>query len=233
MQEDTDTLPVAPFARASIIAGDANGSEIIGRRAHASRHRREASRYLVLGPRAHRRDCRGPRGNPHCRARARPRQPVPKTAPPTQTWTPSPTSRLILPSANTLDTTSEVNSEIDSKLALLSIERRQLRSRRIQRRLAMCRAWDQKMAQLLSMHTFSGRPTPITLHVAFAVVMPYSGRNAKTTVRVINPDGRRRSLVTRPGFVARSKPPEELGSSKAVGAASETSQKVLVLFKPS
>ena len=89
------------------------------------------------------------------------------------------------------------------------------------------------MTQLMSMHTFSGRWTYMALPVAFAIIMAYSGPNAKTTVQVINPDGRRRSLVTRPGTYSRSKPPEEIGSSNAVTAASETFQKVLVLFKPS
>ena len=73
----------------------------------------------------------------------------------------------------------------------------------------------------------------MALPVAFAIIMAYSGRKAKTTVQVINPDGRRRSLVTRPGSYSRSKPPEEIGSSSAAATASETSQKVLVLFKPS
>jgi hypothetical protein len=73
----------------------------------------------------------------------------------------------------------------------------------------------------------------MTLHVAFAIIMAYSGRNAKTTVRVINPDGRRRFLVTRPGSYSRSETLEELGSSSAAVTAFETSQKVLVLFKPS
>lgn len=227
------TLPVAPRAFARIIAGDAHRTQITCRRANASRHRRETSGHLVLGSRADRRDGRKSGGKPDCRARASPGQSLPATAPSTQTRTPSPTSCLIPSAARTFDLSPSFNSEIDNILTLLSIVGRQLCSKRAERRLATCRTRDLQIAQLMSMHTFSGRSSPMTLHVAFAVVMPYSGRNAKTTVRVMHPDGRRRSLVTRPGSYARSKPPEEVGSLKVVPATFKTSRKILVLFKPS
>lgn len=95
--------------------------------------------------------------------------------------------------------------------------------------LVTLRAGDPKMAQLMSMLTFSGRRTPLTLDIAFGRFMEYCGRNAKSAALVTHQDGRQRLLVTRPGTDSRSKPPEEIGSSKAVGAALGTFQKVLVV----
>ena len=85
------------------------------------------------------------------------------------------------------------------------------------------------MTQLMSMHTFSAWKGVRTLDVAFGRFMEYCGRNAKSAALVTHQGGRQRLLVTRPGTDSRSKPPEEIGSSKAVGAALGTFLKVLVV----
>lgn len=78
-----------------------------------------------------------------------------------------------------------------------------------------------------------GSARPVILDVAFGAVMPYSGRNAKSAALVTYHDGRNRLLVTRPGSEARSNQTEEIGSSETVSAVPETSQSVLIPFKPS